>query len=238
MKKIFAFVFCCCLVGMLEGQSFVWGPKGGLSLGSQTWNNIDRSILLGYHGALYMESTGNGSLGSFFGQLGYHTRGSSQVVSFVNGGGVISNRSRQSFQFNNVALQIGAKKKFDKPSASKPYYGFALRLEYTTSTNLSQFANAQSVGYFPLDPFVNKFNYGASVSFGYEFPFSDLIGGFVEASFHPDLSKQYAQPAIPNVFDPITRQNRTLSEQSIRNISLEISVGFRFLRKVIYLDDY
>ena len=231
-------VLCFLCFGFLNAQSFIWGPKGGLTLGMQTWNNVDRNVLIGYHGALYMESADEGSLGSFYGQVGYHTRGSSQLVSFTNGGGVISSRNRQTFQFNNVALQIGAKKKLDKPGTAKPYYGFALRLEYTASTNLSQYENAQAVGYFPLDPFVNKFNYGASVNFGYEFPFSPLIGGFVEATFSPDFSKQYAQPAIPNVFDPITRQNRTLPQQSIRNLSFEISVGFRFLRKVIYLDDY
>lgn len=231
-------VLCFLGFGSLNAQSFIWGPKGGLTLGMQTWNNVDRSVLIGYHGALYMESAEEGSLGSFFGQIGYHTRGSSQLVSFTNGGGVISSRSRQTFQFNNASLQIGAKKKLDKPGANKPYYGFALRLEYTASTNLSQYENAQSVGYFPLDPFVNKFNYGVSVNFGYEFPFSSLVGGFVEATFSPDLSKQYAQPAIPNVFDPLTRQNRTLPQQTIRNLSFELTVGFRFLRKVIYLDDY
>lgn len=231
-------VLCFLGFGLLSAQSFIWGPKGGLTLGMQTWNNVDRNVLLGYHGALYMESADEGSLGSFYGQVGYHTRGSSQLVSFVNGGGVISSRNRQTFQFNNVALQIGAKKKLDRPGPNKPYYGFGLRVEYTASTNLSQYQNAQAVGYFPLDPFVNKFNYGASVNFGYEFPFSQLIGGFVEATFSPDFSKQYAQPPIPNVFDPIIRQTRTLPQQSIRNLSFEISVGFRFLRKVIYLDDY
>ncbi len=238
MNRILLITIGLLVGSALQSQSFFWGPKGGLTVATQTWNNVDRSILVGYHGALFIESFDEGALGSFFGQVGYHTRGSSQQVTFYNAGGIPSNRSRQVFQFNNAAILVGAKKRFESTGNKKPYYSFAMRLEYTLNTNLSQYENSLSVGYYPLDPFVNKFNYGVTVGLGYEFPFTELIGGFVEVNLSPDLSKQYEQPAIPNVFDPITRQPRTLPQQTIRNISLEMTVGFRFLRKVIYLEDY
>ena len=221
-----------------SAQRFHWGPKGGLSIGLQNWNGTNRNALIAPHGSLFMESYREDGGGSMYGQLGYHVRGSSENVTFENAGGIPTNRSRQRYQFNNISLQVGAKNRLNSYTAKRPYYSFGLRLEYTISTNLSEFEDAQASGYFPLDAFVNKFNYGASVSFGYEFPFSDLIGGIIEVSINPDLSKQYAQPQIPGVIDPVFGGTRTLPEQSVRNISVELSVGFRFLRKVIYIEDY
>ncbi|MEL6388781.1 MAG: hypothetical protein AAFQ02_01360 [Bacteroidota bacterium] len=225
-------------VGLLPAQSFIFGPKLGPTLGVQTWNGIDRQPLVAYHAALYLESYNPDRNGSFFGQLGYHLRGSSQNVTFFNVGGNPTGRSRPTFEFRNVAATIGAKRRIDTFGDSKPYYSFAMRVEYTLGTNLDQYNNAQFATYFPVDPFVNKFNYGATVAFGYEFPFSELVGGFVEANISPDLSRQYEQPTIPNVLDPFTGNSISLREQTIRNITFEVSVGLRFLRKVIYLEDY
>lgn len=238
MKRAFALVAFVLFFANISAQSFMWGPKGGLSVGLQTWNNIDRQPLFGPHGALFIESYREGSANSFYGQIGYHTRGSSQRVAFFNQGGVSGSFQRQRFQFNNAALVVGAKRRLDSDSEKKPYYTFGLRLDYTLSTNLDQYENSISALYFPVNTFVNKFNYGATVGFGYEFPFSHLVGGFVEANVSPDFSRQYAQPSIPNVINPFTGNSVRLPEQTIRNISLEITVGFRFLRKVIYLDDY
>ena len=216
----------------------MWGPKGGLTLGVQSWNGIDRQPLFAYHGALMMESFREGSPSSFFGQIGYHKRGSSQRITFFNAGGTPTSRSRQTFEFNNVAVIFGGKRKFDTDNSKKPYYTFGVRLEYTIGTNLSQYDDPRFAAYFPIDPFVNKFNYGATVGFGIEFPFSELMGGYIEANLSPDFSRQYEQPTIPNVINPFTGQPTTLREQTIRNITFEVTVGFRFLRKIIYLEDY
>jgi len=238
LKHLLSFLLLCLVSVTLTGQSFMWGPKGGLTLGGQTWNGIDMQPLIAYHGAIMMESYQEDSPNSFFGQVGYHKRGSSQRVTFFNPGGNPTSRSRQSFEFNNIAAIIGAKRRINTDSDRQTYYSFGMRVEYTLGTNLSQFEGSQFAAYFPLDPFVNKFNYGATVGFGYEFPFSDLVGGYVEATLNPDLSRQYEQPAIPNVIDPFTGRGITIREQTIRNITFEVTVGFRFLRKVIYLDDY
>jgi hypothetical protein len=49
------------------------------------------------------------------------------------------------------------------------------------------------------------------------------------------LSLQYFRPAFP-AFDPYQRINYTVPEQGIRNVSFELSIGFRFLRKIEYVE--
>ncbi len=69
-----------------------------------------------------------------------------------------------------------------------------------------------------------------------EFSFSEFIGASLEFTVNPDFSLQYRQPAIPNVRDPWSGQNTTIPERRIRNMTFELTAGFRFLRKVQYLD--
>ena len=210
-------------------QSYVFGPKGGGTIGLQNWSGIDRDALIGYHGAIYIESWSEDKNSSFFGQIGYHQRGSSQrTFNFVG-----SSNSQQ-FIFNNAVLAFGAKSKFKTYNINKPYYKIGVRLEYTLSTNLEQYLIYG--GYFPLDPFVNKFNYGATASVGYDMQFSEFVGGFIEATLSPDISLQYEQPPLNNIIDPITSRTRNLNMQTIRNISFEISVGLRLLRKIEFID--
>ncbi len=210
-------------------QSFVFGPKFGGTIGIQNWSGIDRDALIAYHGALFIESWSEDKNSSFFGQLGYHQRGSAQRTFNFTGG-----TNGQQFIFNNAVLAFGAKSKFKTYNANKPYYKIGIRLEYTLNTNLEQYLIYG--GYFPLDPFVNKFNYGAMAGVGYEIQFSEFVGGFIEATLSPDISLQYEQPPLSNVLDPITNRARNLNEQTIRNISFEISVGLKLLRKIEFID--
>ncbi|MBK7429295.1 MAG: hypothetical protein IPI60_20815 [Saprospiraceae bacterium] len=63
------------------------------------------------------------------------------------------------------------------------------------------------------------------------------MGIILELQVQPDFSRQ--------VFIPTTRWNnpyngqiQQLPEQNIRNLSVELSVGFRLLREIVYEDDY
>ena len=208
----------------------MFGVRGGAVVGTQTWNGIERDPLLAFHGGLFIEPWKEDSKSSFFGQLGYHQRGSSQG-GFLNVGGGVSGFS---FIFNNAVLGLGVKNRFNTYNLNKPYYMIGIRLEYTLSTNLDEYEIYG--GYFPLDPFTNKFNYGPMAGIGYEMRFSEFVGGFVEASINPDISMQYEQPQINNVIDPFTGNPRSLGQQTIRNITFEITVGLRLLRKVEYID--
>jgi len=233
MIKYILYLLSICFPTLLIGQSTVFGPKGGLTLGVQSWDGFQRQPLLSYHGAFYIEGYKEDAPASLFAQVGLHHRGSSERVFFLNGSS--AQAVRQTFSFSNAAAIFGAKKRFDTSGSSKPYFSFGVRLEYTVGTNLDE--SAEFAGYFPIEGFVNKWNYGATASFGYEFPFSEFVGGLIEASISPDFSQQYQQPGGIGVISPITGSAITLREQQIRNITFELTVGLRFLHKVIYLDE-
>ena len=90
--------------------------------------------------------------------------------------------------------------------------------------------------FFPDEFFVRNWNYGVTLGGGFEFPFSDLVGGMLEFTVNPDFSYQYKQPQIPNVYDPYTGQTRALGERLIRNVTFEMTLGIRFMRIVEYID--
>lgn len=235
MKKlIFAIFFICSLTFTSEAQSFIFGPKIGPSLSFQRWNSISRDVLFAYNAGIFIESYDEGSKGSLYAELGYHQRGSSERSTFSgNAGGLF--QQRQAFRFNNIALKVGARQRLKEVGEANflPYYIVALRGEYTIGTNLDQYLVYN--GYFPVDAFVNKINYGLTVGGGFETKFSEFVGGAIEFSISPDISKQYDQPQIPNVVDPYNPGNlRTLPQQQVRNLSLEISLVLRLLRKVEY----
>ena len=62
------------------------------------------------------------------------------------------------------------------------------------------------------------------------------MGGFLEISGSPDFSFQYNQGPIDNVIDPFGGPNRSIGQRQIRNFTIEISFGLRFLRKWSYVD--
>ena len=213
------------------GQSFYFGPKGGLSFALQNWNSSERDPLFATHAGLFIESADPELKGSIFAAAGYHTRGSSiRIVNFNQG-----LNFTDGYRFRNVSVILGAKKRIETTSNSTPFYAFAIRAEYNINTNLSDFEEYQSL-FYPIDFYVNKFLYGVSVSGGFEFPMSEFVIPFVEFTVSPDLSLQYRQPALGNIISPYNGATITIPERRIRNISFEVSVGFRFFREVVVID--
>ncbi len=237
IRKIL-FLFCSLLLSFsIQAQSFAWGIKGGLTTGYQKWENTPQGLLFKYHGALYIESLPAGNDFALFAQAGYHIKGSAIRNQQANlGSGGVYRPPAQEFLFRNVSVIVGAKQKFDFNNVSKSFYSFGLRGDYTLSTNLSSFRENGLVSYFPADPFVRKFNYGAYIGGGLEFAFRDLVGAVVELSVSPDFSFQYQQPGGLQVTNPFNFQNITLPERKIMNVVLELSVGIRLLRIVEYVD--
>ena len=224
-------------------QGFAWGLKGGLSLGIQKWNNSERDPLYTYHAIAFMESLSEENAFTLFGQAGYHKRGSAiRTRSFTapDSQGMLREFPGRTtkYEFNNASLSVGAKQKYDLGLSSKFYYLVGLRADYTINTNLEEFEEIALLtgGFFPLEIGVRKFNYGAIFGGGVEFELSELIGVVAELTINPDLSRQYFQPEVPNAFNPFTGMAQTLREQSIRNVTVELSVGFRFIRSVEYID--
>ena len=247
--KILSIFIVLISINNPSAQSVAYSVKGGLTAANQrfdgggTYNN---SLLFKYHGALSIENAPEDPTSVLYAQIGYHTRGHARryqrgvTVNYQTNQLVEIPGFKEEFVFNNLALLVGVKRRgvLNSPNA---YYAIGLRAEYTISNNLpGDNANLPSVYslYYPSKDFVRKLNYGLTLSGGYEFPFSDLTGGFIELNVHPDISRQYFQPAIiVNSTNPITGEAiGTIPEQSIRNLTFEITLGFRFLRKVIYVD--
>ena len=220
-----------------EAQSFIFGVKGGPVIATQNWSNFQRNPLLDGHGIVFIETWAEGDPNVLFAQLGYHTRGSSLRQIFVNQN-LGFNPQTRSFRFRNLALTIGAKRRHLFTDRYNVFYSVGIRGEYNISTNLDEFvaSNISAPTTYPLNQFVVPFTYGIYGGGGAEFEISDLIGAVVELSVNPDLSRQYFQPPLNNVINPVNGMIVSLREKEIRNISIEISFGFRFLRKVVYID--
>lgn len=209
-------------------QSFWFGPKGVVSFNLQQWDGFEMNPYLALNADFFIESEDDTSRSSLYAQLGYHTRGSSTRVNFFNG-----DAFNQSFQFDNLVLEVGAKKKLTSQVNKGPYYLLGIRGEYTLGTNLNEYSRFMSV-FYPVEEFVRKFNYGVTVGGGWEFDFGELYGGLIELTINPDLSKQYEQPPLMNIINPFNGQEVNLRQRNIRNLSFEVKFGLRFMRKVEY----
>ena len=247
MKRlsIFLFFISTVFVQTSTAQGYAFGIKGGLAVGQQAWSSggsATNNLLFKYHGAAFIESVSAVDKGQsvLFAQLGYHLRGSafryrSDLAYDPSGTPVKISGFTQEFIFKNIGLILGAKRR-GVLGNERAFYTVGIRGEYTVGTNLEDTPqNPFYISTYPQKDYVRNFQYGLTLSGGYEFPFSELAGCFVEFSIHPDLSRQYFRGEYP-AYDGFLRQNVIVPTQAIRNISFELSIGFRFLRKVEYVD--
>ena len=228
----------------VDWGGYLFGAKGGLSLGNQDWSGLETELLLGFHGDLYLETVPAQGRFSFYGQLGYHTRGSKisrRRGTLFNGNQVTL--PSEDFRFYNVSLGIGAKSVFGYSQLGDFYYILGLRADYNVTTNLGDYDILEQTNggsfrlNFPLDSpdFIKDITYGASFGAGILFPISEKIGGTLELQGHPDFSFQYESGEIGGVIDG-SGTPRTLPARAIRNFTIELSFGIRFLRKWTYVD--
>ena len=241
MKKHILFLFAILLFsGTALAQSYAFGVKGGLTMGFQQWNNVERDPLYAYHGIAFIESAPEDNRFAVFAQAGYHIKGSAlRNRRYFDLSGNQRRLPATKFEFRNISLTVGGKQKYDLGVRNKMYYLFGFRGDYTIDTNFDQYdaIDAPLVrAFYPFDGFVRKWNYGATIGGGIEFPISDYVSTLVEFTVNPDFSRQYFQPPLQNVYDPFTGQNRTLQEREVRNVTFEITVGFRFLHEIEYID--
>lgn len=233
----------------IQAQSYAFGLKGGLTIGVQNWDNsFQRDPLFAYHGIAFIESAPEGNEFALLAQAGYHIKGSAIrtfASTFVDQNG---NQRRfpaftQTFEFQNISLTLGGKQKYNFGSSdSRLYYMFGIRGDYTVGTNFDELDTNTNPSYallYPIEGFVNKFNYGATIGGGVEVPLGDLYGMVLEFTVNPDFSKQYNQPRIDNVINPNPNGSQstiTIRERSITNVTFEVTAGFRFLNIIEYID--
>jgi hypothetical protein len=239
-RLVFSLMLILVTFADVNAQSFVFGPKFGPLIGNQQWQGFQRDPLFDFHGMLFIESYSEDNDGSLFAQLGYHRRGSAlRNIAYNTALGF--RPSSRAFRFNNIVLTLGAKKVFAETNLFKSFYAVGIRGEYTINTNLDEFAftNPNFFTFYPQDAFVRHWNYGLYAAAGVEIALWDLVGMQIDLSVNPDISLQYFQPPIDNVtIITVTGDQMTtnISEREIRNLTFEISFGFRFLRLVEYVD--
>lgn len=251
MKKYFTILAVLLFAHATMAQDyggFVFGVKGGLSVGLQKWGNFERDPLYASHGIAFIESLAAEGKFAVFSQIGYHTRGSAIRTRGFTGVDPVSGMDRfysprtTKFEFKNISIALGGKQKFPLGENSKLYYLLGFRGEYTVKNNLRDFSdlNGGNGGsfYFPVDEFgwVRKWNYGMIAGGGIEFHLADLYGILIELTVNPDFSNQYNQPPLEGTRNPFTGNIQTIQERTIKNTTIELSVGFRFVRKVEYID--
>jgi len=253
MKRIIVYALIAAFASVgLEAQDyggFAYGAKGGLSVGTQKWNNTERDLLFAYHGVAFIESLPAESRFSIFAQAGYHVKGSAIRSPAFTGRDPLTGMDRnyrqltQKSKFNNLSLGLGAKQRFEIKESTFAYYMLGIRGEYTLSTNLCSYEEIEDNGfqngcpYSAYDNFTRKWNYGMILGGGIEFEFAERIGALVELSLNPDVSQQYRQPAgIVRPNTSIGGNNFALSEQLVKNTTIELSIGLRLLRLVEYID--
>ena len=229
-------ITCLLLAGLFwatdaSSQSFVFGVKGGMTMGLQQWNGFSRDPLFRYHGDLFVESWQEENKYSLFAALGYHERGGAirtrpwydpDLMQEFDGGVT-------KLIFQNIVLTLGGRQKFPIGLDSRVYYMVAIRGEYTAGTNFEGYMNS----YEGLE---NKFVFGVGLGGGFEVPFSRWVGMTFEVSVHPDFTKQIFIPQQDTGFNDSNGNPIVLREQNVTNLSIEFTVGFRFLREIIYVD--
>ncbi len=229
MKSLYLILFFGMICSSIAAQGFAFGLKGGPSIALQRWNNFQTNDpLFAYHGIVFIESDDEGSSGSLFAEAGYHIRGRAlRFRASINPNtGIPYDAQRFQLRFENASLSLGARNRFAVGNALGSY-SFALRAEYNISADLQLYQ-----GYTDG---IQKFVYGLSLGGGMEFPFGELVSGLLDIRISPDISRQIFVPAS-RFNNPFTGTQEIFGEQSIKNLTFEISLGLRFLRKVIYVD--
>lgn len=228
-------LLCTYAVDLGAQGGYHFGIKAGPTLANQTWNEGERRMLFAYHGNVFVESRDPNDRGSLYAQLGMHTRGSS--IRLLTLGSSVDN----GYKFQNISLQVGAKKNVSSSLNFQPYYFAGIRGEYNVSNNLLDIieryctGNTQIVCNFPDPVFINKITYGITIGGGLILSESEFFSPTIEFSFSPDMSYQYQQPSLGNIPNP-NGGTTTLGERQIRNVSFEVSLVLKFLREVIYTD--
>lgn len=249
MRILLLVCFLGAALSSVMAQGSAFGIKGGLTAGRQRWDNtFDRDMLLRYHGIAFIESLAEDTRFALFAQAGYHIKGSAirtpRSAVTGSGGTIFTVPAQQiSFEYRNVSLTLGAKQHLDLDLGEKKlYYLFGVRGDYTINTLLGpRVPNEYDIYtiYYPIPGFVRKINYGITIGGGIQVPFDELVGVLLEFTVNPDFSYQYDQPPLENIINPnpwAPRGNISLPQRRSSNLTFELSLGFRFLRKVIYVD--
>ena len=227
----------CATPGVAHAQRLAgFGVEAGPTLAFQRWDDFDQRPLTGYHVALTAEQLDYDRGSGLYAALGYHQRGSAIRVATFQATDPNTGRPRLfqadaiKFVFHNVALAAGARKHYAF-GRQRGSVGFGLRGELNVATDFGSEDSGLSIAYgpsFPQSEFVRPLVYGIDLDGAVELPLSPRLDGLARLRISPDLGRQYFQPPVP-YYNAFTRQNEIATERRIHNISIELSLGIRFL---------
>lgn len=232
MKKLLLLLAILVTSATMNAQGFAFGVKGGLTLGFQKWNNYERSPLPAYNGSIFIETIADEKRFSIFGQLGYHVKGS-RLKSYYrpfNSGDV--RRITIDSEFRNASLVVGMRSAYALGATkTRGYYLLGLRGDYNIN-----YSTDQRVERFKEED-LNRITYGLTLGGGFEIPFTNLIGMTLEFQVSPDVRPQVFYPAGKYVYVDNGGNAIPVQETKVINTVFEITLGFRFLRLVEYVED-
>ena len=234
---IFSLLLLCPFLTLEAQTGTAFGIKGGLTLGNQNWNGSERELLPAYHGALTMESVNDSISLSFFGQVGYHVKGSAirfrgyqhpVTLQWIPG-------RTERYPFTQVSVVGGLKNRHEVGMFDAFYY-LGIRVDYLLDYQVLN-AHANNSGF---DQYVNKVTYGVNIGGGIEYEFSNFPAAiFLDLSFQPDLGRQIFLPGGQVFYiDRFTNQQIAYPEQKVLNRTIELALGVKFIRRVEWVDEW
>ncbi len=213
-----------------DGQGAIYSIMGGPTLSTQTVNGFSRDPFIRYHIMAVIESSSDISPNAAFASLGYHVKGSAiNTYGYYdpNTGNEQPGRS-SAMEFHNLSLGLGIKQR-KEVGDNFLSYGFGVRLDYTLNAKYGIFFRGLAAS-------ENKVTYGLNLDIGFEFPLSELVSTTIEIGFSPDLSAQIFIPRQNTGYQYGNGTPIVIQETFIKNVIFEVRAGFRFWRKVIYID--
>ncbi len=234
-KQIAHLVYCCIFIlsiSHMSAQGTVYTFMAGPTMSTQTVNGFEKDPFIRFHAIAQMESTSEISPNALYARLGYHVKGSavnSRAYYDPITGASYSGES-QSIEFRNLSATVGAKQRREVGNNFLSY-GFGIRGDFNLSTKYDPI-------FIGLAGTENNFTYGLDIDIGFEFPLSELVSTTIEFGFSPDLGEQIYIPLQDTGYQYPDGSGQTIiiPESSIKNIVFEVRAGFRFWRKVVYID--
>lgn len=215
---------------LAQGQGSVFSIMAGPTMSTQTVNGFSKDPFFRFHLLAVMESSSDISPNAALISLGYHTKGyaiNSYGYYNPNTGGE-SPGSSSAMEFHNLSLSLGIKQR-KEVGANFLSYGFGARLDYNLSADFDPvFSGLQGTQ--------NQFTYGINLDIGFEFPISELVSTTIEFGFSPDLSAQIFIPRQDTGYQNVNGDPVIIQESLLKNVVFEARAGFRFWRKIEYID--
>ncbi len=213
----------------VAGQGYIFGIMAGPTLSNQKVQGFQREPFLRYHGLMYIESVSEISPNAMYARLGYHVKGSAvNIRQFIDFDGNAQEGRSYAMEFHNVSASIGVKQRRELGDMFF-HYSFGLRGDY----NIKGKFGALFAG---LEGAQNKLTYGVNIDVGIELPLSELVSATFEVGFSPDLGEQMFIPPQNTGYTYSDGRPIILPETRLTNLVLEVRAGFRFWRKIIYID--